>query len=78
MAAHVFKGTAILLIAIHLFLSTPLTTTPHPLLLSVFLLPFQKPRTAFKFLVLSLLNSDLPLPFRAHVRQVVGLLIVFR
>ena len=32
MAAHVPKGTAMLLIVIHLILSAPLMTTPQPLL----------------------------------------------
>ena len=76
MAVQVVSGSAILLIVIHLSLSTPFITTPHPLLPPVFLLPSQNPRSAFQFSVFPFVNCDLPLPFRAQVRQVVGLLSV--
>ena len=47
-----FKGTAILLMLIHLFLSAPLITMPHPPLPSGFVLPSQNRRTAFQFSLL--------------------------
>ena len=49
--------TAILLIVIHLSLSTYLITTPLPLLPSVLLLLSQNPRLAFKFSVLLLFST---------------------
>ena len=44
------KGTSILLIETHLFLSTPLTTAPRPPLPLILELPSEKPRTAFFYL----------------------------
>ena len=41
------KGSAILLIVIHLFLSTPLITTPQPLFPLILELLSQKPRTTY-------------------------------
>ena len=73
MAVQVFNGTAILLIVIHVSLSTPLITTPHPHRPSVFVVPSQKPRTAFHFSVLPPLNRYLSLLLRAQGCQVVGL-----
>ena len=74
------RGTAflisLLLLVIHLSLSTPLITTPHPLRLSVFLLPSQKNHRLPFFSILISFNCDLPLPFRPHFCQVVCFLIV--
>ena len=58
-----FSGTQILLIVIHMSLSTPLITTPHPHLPSVLVPSSLKPRTAFHFCIVSLLNRELFLPF---------------
>ena len=49
---HILKNTAILLIVIHLSLSTTLITTLQPLLPSILVLPSQKAHTAFLFSVL--------------------------
>ena len=53
MAVHILRSTAILLILIHLSLSTPLITTPYQFLPYGFVLPSQNPRNAFQFAVLN-------------------------
>ena len=71
------KGTAILLIVIHLSSSTPLLTTPQPLLPLTLELLSQKPCTAFHLSVLLPLSTIIFLSLCTQIRPVIGFLIVF-
>ena len=76
-ALHCFKGIAILLIVIHLSLSAPLITAPHPLLPSGLVLPSQNPRTAFQFSFFFFFSTvTFCIPPAPHVRRKVSLLTV--
>ena len=76
LAVHALNGTAIMLIVVHFCFSSPLITTPYPLPAVFFLIPSQQPRTAFfSLFFLSSSISDLSLPFRLEVCQVVVCLL---
>ena len=75
MAVPTFKGTAILLFVTHLSLSTPLMTTPHPLLPFFFCPEVFYRRPCFS--ITASVNSNFPLSLCPQVGPVISFLIVF-